>query len=152
MSNGSIEGDYEVGYGKPPVATRFKPGQSGNPKGARRKVRPSNLGEAVEAALMRRQTVMIDGKRKRMSRLEIMAERITLDAAKGDLEAQRELIKIHQFHTRLDRQYPRCGDSEQIVDVHLKIGDEKVERQVEERLIEERIKELRALRLDKGNA
>ncbi|WP_449473962.1 hypothetical protein [Sphingobium chungangianum] len=25
--------DYEVGYGKPPVATRFRPGQSGNPNG-----------------------------------------------------------------------------------------------------------------------
>lgn len=24
---------YEVGYGKPPSATRFKPGQSGNPHG-----------------------------------------------------------------------------------------------------------------------
>ena len=26
-------GEYEVGYGRPPVATRFAPGQSGNPKG-----------------------------------------------------------------------------------------------------------------------
>lgn len=26
-------GEYEVGYGKPPKHTRFKPGQSGNPKG-----------------------------------------------------------------------------------------------------------------------
>jgi Family of unknown function (DUF5681) len=25
--------DYEVGYGKPPSRTRFKPGLSGNPKG-----------------------------------------------------------------------------------------------------------------------
>ena len=25
--------DYEVGYGKPPKAGRFKPGQSGNPRG-----------------------------------------------------------------------------------------------------------------------
>lgn len=25
--------DYEVGYGKPPKRTRFKKGQSGNPKG-----------------------------------------------------------------------------------------------------------------------
>ncbi len=25
--------DYEVGYGKPPAATRFKPGRSGNPRG-----------------------------------------------------------------------------------------------------------------------
>jgi hypothetical protein len=24
---------YDVGYGKPPVATRFKPGKSGNPEG-----------------------------------------------------------------------------------------------------------------------
>ena len=24
--------DYEVGYGKPPAANRFKPGQSGNPR------------------------------------------------------------------------------------------------------------------------
>ena len=24
---------YEVGYAKPPAATRFKPGQSGNPRG-----------------------------------------------------------------------------------------------------------------------
>ncbi|MFM2257093.1 MAG: hypothetical protein RIQ28_940, partial [Pseudomonadota bacterium] len=36
-------GDYEVGYCKPPVATRFKPGQSGNPAGAKRKVAPTNL-------------------------------------------------------------------------------------------------------------
>lgn len=27
------KGDHTVGYGKPPKATRFKPGQSGNPKG-----------------------------------------------------------------------------------------------------------------------
>jgi len=25
--------DYEVGYGKPPVASRFEPGHSGNPRG-----------------------------------------------------------------------------------------------------------------------
>src|SRR5260221_12321364 len=27
------QSDYEVGYGKPPVAAHFKSGQSGNPKG-----------------------------------------------------------------------------------------------------------------------
>ena len=27
------EDTYEVGYGRPPLSTRFKPGQSGNPKG-----------------------------------------------------------------------------------------------------------------------
>ena len=33
-------GDYEVGYGKPPVSGRFKPGQSGNPSGRRKEVGP----------------------------------------------------------------------------------------------------------------
>ena len=27
--------DYEIGYGRPPKHTRFKPGQSGNPRGRR---------------------------------------------------------------------------------------------------------------------
>lgn len=31
---------YQVGHGKPPEATRFKPGQSGNPKG-----RPKGSGK-----------------------------------------------------------------------------------------------------------
>ena len=29
----SEEGTYQVGYGRPPLHSRFKPGQSGNPKG-----------------------------------------------------------------------------------------------------------------------
>jgi len=27
------DADYEVGYARPPEATRFRPGRSGNPKG-----------------------------------------------------------------------------------------------------------------------
>ena len=33
MSKDDKDADYEVGYGKPPETTRFKKGQSGNPKG-----------------------------------------------------------------------------------------------------------------------
>lgn len=48
--------EYEVGRGRPPVSTRFKPGQSGNPSG-RPKKPPSfsselmaELGESVSSA------------------------------------------------------------------------------------------------------
>ncbi len=33
MTEGAPEREYEVGYGKPPVASRFPPGRSGNPRG-----------------------------------------------------------------------------------------------------------------------
>lgn len=46
MGKSKATGDYEVGYGKPPVATRFKPGEGGRPKGSRNK-----LGEDFIAAL-----------------------------------------------------------------------------------------------------
>ena len=43
-------GDYEVGYGKPPKKSRFKPGTSGNPRG--RPVRDRTmLGKIVEGML-----------------------------------------------------------------------------------------------------
>src|SRR5215467_3933722 len=39
--------DYEVGRGKPPVHSRFKKGQSGNPRGPRPKNLPALLIEAL---------------------------------------------------------------------------------------------------------
>ena len=41
--------DYQVGYGKPPRHTRFKRGQSGNPRGRPREAKnlPTLLTEAL---------------------------------------------------------------------------------------------------------
>lgn len=36
-------GNYTVGYGRPPIATRFQPGRSGNPNGRPRKSQPEPL-------------------------------------------------------------------------------------------------------------
>lgn len=144
MSKRTKKADYEVGYGKPPVATRFKPGQSGNPKGARRKIRPTNIHEAVDVALLKRQTVTIDGKRKRLTRAEIIAERMTLAAVQGDPGSQRELLKMHQFMAKLDRQFPSKKVEQQPVIVTLKLGDEDTERMVQERMVEERVKEFKS--------
>jgi Family of unknown function (DUF5681) len=40
--------DYAVGRGKPPIHTRFKKGQSGDPRGPRPKNLPALLIEARE--------------------------------------------------------------------------------------------------------
>lgn len=50
---------YEVGYGKPPVASRFKPGQSGNPHG-RPKGAKSRKSKAAILELERLKSVVIE--------------------------------------------------------------------------------------------
>jgi hypothetical protein len=57
-------GLYNVGYGKPPTDTRFKPGQSGNPRG-RPKKNPS-VAEIFAHELKRRRSIVEDGQRSRV--------------------------------------------------------------------------------------
>ena len=45
------EQEYKVGPGRPPKEYQFKPGQSGNPKGAKRK--PKSMAPDLKAALER---------------------------------------------------------------------------------------------------
>ena len=52
--------DYEVGRGKPPVDSRFRKGQSGNPRGPR----PKNLPALLVEALNEKVVVTIDGERR----------------------------------------------------------------------------------------
>ncbi len=135
------KGDYEVGYCKPPVATRFKPGQSGNPKGAKRKARPTTLMEAYEIALDKRETVKINGKRRRMSRREILAEKTVADAIQGNPAARRDIQRSDQLRAKLKSQSSPWEDGSQTVEVRLNIGDDEITRRVEERLIETKMRE-----------
>lgn len=61
--------DYEVGHGRPPVASRFKPGQSGNPKG--RPKASENLSTLAREKLQAKIPVREGGRERRMSKAEI---------------------------------------------------------------------------------
>src|SRR5260370_17883013 len=66
------ENDYEVGYRKPPVATRFKKGQSGNPSGKPKKIAPElNPGKILQSIDNKEMIVKIDSKAKRIMKAEI---------------------------------------------------------------------------------
>jgi Family of unknown function (DUF5681) len=54
-TNKAAEGDEPVGYRRPPIGTRFRPGQSGNPRGRPKGAR--NLSTVVAAALGERVAV-----------------------------------------------------------------------------------------------
>lgn len=81
-SNGSR--DYEVGRGRPPVHSRFKPG---NKLGRGRPAGSPNARTAFNAAFATKRSVTIDGKVRKVSRGEIAMEQLANQSAKGDLKA-----------------------------------------------------------------
>jgi hypothetical protein len=78
-------GAYDVGFGRPPQLTQFKPGQSGNPSGRPRGAK--NFATALEEELNTRVTVTENGRRRRISKREVIAKHLVNKAASGDLKA-----------------------------------------------------------------
>jgi hypothetical protein len=90
-------GHYSVGYKKPPVHTRFKPGQSGNPRG-RPKRRPTER-ERLRKILEAKVTVTEDGKKKRLPLSEVILKQLAKKAVSGDLPSMRLLLQaMEQFN------------------------------------------------------
>ena len=78
-------GGYEVGYKRPPVGSRFQPGQSGNSKGRPKKAR--NLATEIGEELAERITVKVGERRKRVSKLRGIVKRTVVKALEGDIRA-----------------------------------------------------------------
>jgi hypothetical protein len=92
---GNFEEDYEVGYKKPPVATRFKKGQSGNPGGKPKKIVPElNPGKILQSIDNEEMIVKIEGKGKRMLKAEIYFRQLFSKAIKGNLTDARLVAKM----------------------------------------------------------
>lgn len=92
---GKSDETYEVGYKKPPKATRFQKGKSGNPSGRPKERTPAlDAGIILEAIDNEEITVKIDGKRKRMTKAEIQFRQLFTKAIKGDLPAARLIVKM----------------------------------------------------------
>jgi hypothetical protein len=68
-----------LGYGRPPMTTRFRPGQSGNPRGRPKGAR--NLGTVVAAALSERVAINENGRRRRITKLEAAVKQLVNRAA-----------------------------------------------------------------------
>ena len=88
------EADYEVGYGKPPRHTRFKKGQSGNPRG--RSNGSNNLSTLLSEALNEPVIVAEDGGRRTISKHRAIITQLVNRSAKGDLRALKILLDILQ--------------------------------------------------------
>ena len=85
-------GNYAVGYCKPPLHTRFKKGQSGNPRGRPRG--PKTLTGLLLQALDRRVVVDEDGRRRKIAKRELGAEQLADKFVKGDPHAIRTVLNL----------------------------------------------------------
>jgi hypothetical protein len=74
--------DDRMGYGRPPKARRFTPGQSGNPKGRPKK--PPSAGEAFDR-VARKKITTGDGRKVAVTEAIVMSQ--TRKALKGDNKA-----------------------------------------------------------------
>jgi hypothetical protein len=83
---------YEVGYGKPPRHTRFKKGQSGNPKG--RPKGSQNLTTLLSEALNERVIVTENGGRRRITMRQAIIKQLVKRSATADWRAMKILLDI----------------------------------------------------------
>jgi hypothetical protein len=93
--DGAGEG-YRVGPGRPPREYQFKPGQSGNPKGARRKA-PSivpDLKAVLERALSKKVTLRQGEKQQVVTMATAGIEHLVAQFAKGDRHARRDVFDL----------------------------------------------------------
>lgn len=86
--------ESRVGYGRPPMETRFKEGLSGNPRGRPKGAR--NFASVVAATLGERLVVTENGRRKRITKLEAAVKQLVNRAAGGEARSIQVLIGLVQ--------------------------------------------------------
>ena len=108
--------DYDVRYGRPPKATRFRPGQSGNPTGHRKS--SNTIGERLRELMNSKVAVTEQGRTRRMSRFDVMLRHSADDAMRGD---QRALKLLMEFFHRYGAEVEGTVRSEEITSEDLEI-------------------------------
>ena len=92
MSNDENAEQEPVGYRNPPPASRFRKGQSGNPKGRPRG--RSRKSSPYEAVLGQEVIVRENGRERRVTAEEAFLLKLTKDGLDGDTAAARAMIAV----------------------------------------------------------
>ncbi|WP_119419674.1 DUF5681 domain-containing protein [Desertibaculum subflavum] len=108
--------DYKVGYRKPPKATRFRKGKSGNPKGRPKGSR--NLLTIVADELTERITVKENGKARRITKAEAMVKQLLARAMGGDTRAAFTIMKLSQERQGEEAEKELDSDDRKILDAY----------------------------------
>lgn len=90
--------NYEVGHGKPPKATQFKPGASGNPRG--RPKGAKNVDDEIFDLLTAPVTINQNGKPTKMTPIAIAIKKLIANVASGDTKSIKILLDLRIAHAK----------------------------------------------------
>jgi hypothetical protein len=85
-----VKRDYQIGIGKPPRGRPFQKGQSGNPRGPRRK----DMSSLLVAALNEPVYATIDGKRRKITKRQAIITQMVNESASANLRATKMLFDM----------------------------------------------------------
>ena len=132
----SAEDEYKVGPGRPPKKYQWKPGQSGNPKGAKRKPRSliPELKEEFERVFSQKLKITQGDRQRLITRWVAGLEQLSIQFAKGDRHARRD---VFYFAERLgvDLLNSTKAHDETLSADHQAILDAYVERRMQEKAL-----------------
>ncbi len=97
-------GDFDIGYRKPPVKTRFAKGTSGNPKGRPKGGR--NLKTDLIEELQSKVIVTEGGRRRTLTKQQALLKRLLGEALTGDLKSAALLLHLKTQFERGDGASP----------------------------------------------
>jgi Family of unknown function (DUF5681) len=93
--------EYRVGYGKPPKHTRWRKGQSGNPRQKRLPSnRPETMADIIDRLLNEPLRVVLQGAPSKMSALEAIVQNLSQKALSGNGKALRVLLEYREYFQR----------------------------------------------------
>jgi len=90
------EQKYQVGYRRPPKATQFRKGESGNPKGRPKVSR--GLEKVVMEELKTKITVTENGRSKRVKKVDAIAKQMVNKAMSGDPKSISLVLSVSNRH------------------------------------------------------
>ncbi|RWC10804.1 MAG: hypothetical protein EOS52_23840 [Mesorhizobium sp.] len=124
--SGYQDDEEGVGYGKPPKHARFRPGQSGNPKG-RPKTKSKSFATGILAELEQSVVVRENGRELKLTKRAVIVKMLVAKAMKGDVRALKEIKEL------LPQQFQHDSDAKPSEAVSAEEA-ELLERFVERRL------------------
>lgn len=99
---------YTVGYKKPPKKSQFRPGQSGNPNGRPKGIRP--IGALLTEILQQKIPIAENGRTRRLPALLVMLRRLANDGLRGDKKAIQFLLTLVDRYGQTAEAVPQLNE------------------------------------------